>query len=262
MRPRLPVHRLRVCVCVHVCVCACVRQGSRKHYQSQWHHSFLQQGQCEYRSPPGSFPSKGRCKGSFCKVAWVVAESVWGTCEKWWFCCLSPPVLTVPWLLLLPLPQVPAELYSCPQFNPVLPSVPPDLHPAREGGGRAPEQLLHHEPDGCAAANARQQRWGVLHPGDSHRGGCRKAPLLPKPRWECKSLPGSVTAWLGSASGTWGLYVQTELCLEKVELKEVFPALRLFCLLTFSDPIYLSKKIHLHCVYWAQVVGFPRRASL
>ena len=68
----------------------------------------------------------------------------------------EPTVLTVH-LLLLP-QQVPAELHSRPQSNPLLPSVPPDLHPAREGGGRAPEQLLHHEPDGRAAANSRQQR--------------------------------------------------------------------------------------------------------
>lgn len=60
-------------------------------------------------------------------------------------------------LLLLP-QQVPAELHSGPQSNPLLPSVPPDLHPAREGGGRTPEQLLHHEPDGRAAENSRQQR--------------------------------------------------------------------------------------------------------
>lgn len=58
-------------------------------------------------------------------------------------------------ILLLLLPQVPAELHSRSQFDPVLPSVPPDLHPAREGGGCASEQLLHHEPDGRAAANAR-----------------------------------------------------------------------------------------------------------
>lgn len=70
----------------------------------------------------------------------------------------EPHCADSPWLLLLILPQVPAELHSRPQLNPLLPSVPPDLHPAREGGGRTPEQLLHHEPDGRAAANARQQR--------------------------------------------------------------------------------------------------------
>lgn len=69
---------------------------------------------------------------------------------------MSLTELTV--LLLLLLPQVPAELHSGSQLNPLLPSVPPDLHPAREGGGRAAEQLLHHEPDGRAAADAGQQR--------------------------------------------------------------------------------------------------------
>lgn len=68
----------------------------------------------------------------------------------------EPPLLTVP--LLLPPQQVSAELHSRPQSHPLLSRVPPDLHPAREGGGRAPEQLLHHEPDGRAAANAGQQR--------------------------------------------------------------------------------------------------------
>ncbi|KAI2536227.1 tripartite motif containing 2 [Homo sapiens] len=54
------------------------------------------------------------------------------------------------------------ERYKNPKVLPCLhtfcESVPPDLHPARERGGRAPEQFLHHKPDGRAAANSRQQR--------------------------------------------------------------------------------------------------------
>lgn len=65
----------------------------------------------------------------------------------------TPRALLMTALLLLP-QQVPTELHPRLQLNPLLSGVPPDLHPAREGGGRAPEQLLHHEPDGCASANS------------------------------------------------------------------------------------------------------------
>lgn len=177
--------------------------------------------------------------------------------------CRSPTVLTAPLLFLR---QVPAELHSRPQSNPLLPRVPPDLHPAREGGGRAPEQLLHHKPDGRAAANSRQQCWGVLHPGDSHRCGCREASLLPKPRWECKWADcrhclGRGAARFGEALVNQRVYTLKQNSTWKMsDWKHFLPVLRLFCLLPFSDPIYLNNKISLHCADLAQI-GFPRRAN-
>ena len=184
---------------------------------------------------------------------------MYGTCEKWRFCTVlsSPPLL---------LQQVPAELHSCPQFNPLLPSVPPDLHPARERGGRAPEQFLHHKPDGRAAANSRQQRWGVFHPGDSHCCGCGKASLLPKPRWECKwlgwqILPGSMTTVaLGRLWVHQRLHIETELHLEKSVIKKDFYQPSDY-LLTFFDQNYLNNEINLHCVSFTHIVGIPRTAN-
>ena len=98
-------------------------------------------------------------------------------------------------------PQVPAELHPRPQPHPLVPRVPPDLHPAREGGGRAAEQLLHHQPDGRAAAVSRQQRRGLLHSADRHCRGCRQAAVVPKPRWECKWGPAGAVLTEGLPDG-------------------------------------------------------------
>lgn len=59
----------------------------------------------------------------------------------------GPDPLVVPVL-----PQVSPELYPAPEPDPLLPRLPPDLHPARAGRRGPAEQLLHHQPDGGAAA--------------------------------------------------------------------------------------------------------------
>lgn len=134
-------------------------------------------GQISSWSLRHQLPGPGHHKVGFCKVArcqHITDENTSGR---------GGALLTVP---MCALPQVPAELHPSPQFNPLLPGVSPDIHPARERGGRTSEQLLYHEPHGCAAADARQQRRGLFHPGDGHRCGCRKASFVPKPWWKCK----------------------------------------------------------------------------
>lgn len=140
------------------------------------------------------FPGTGHHK-EWVSAKWPTVSHCWW--EHGWYLQKWHSVLTAPMCALL---QVPAELHSSPQLNPLLPGVSPDLYPAWERGGCTPEQLLHHKPHGCAAANARQQWRGLFHLGDGHCCGCRKASFVPKPRWECK--------WgrQKAARGTWWLW--------------------------------------------------------
>lgn len=105
-------------------------------------------------------------------------------------CSLRPPArpIPVPTLgspdpLVVPvLPQVSPELYPAPEPDPVLPRVPPDLHPARARRGSPAEQLLHHQPDGSAAARPRQPRPPPRPGAGPRQRRHRAAPVVPQPR--------------------------------------------------------------------------------
>lgn len=84
----------------------------------------------------------------------------------------------------------------------------------------------------------------------------------------CPNHDGNVSEWTAdtdwqhdclvqAALGGQSLYIKTELHMENESLKKIFTSPHTI-LPAFSDPIYLSKKINLHCVYLAHIVGFSR----
>lgn len=82
------------------------------------------------------------------------------------------------------------ELHPSPVVDTVLPSVSADVYLAREGCVRPAEQLLHHQPDGGAAAGPRVHPTGGQQcSGVSRRCCSLPAPLVPQPRGQGKPAP-------------------------------------------------------------------------
>lgn len=84
---------------------------------------------------------------------------------------------------------MPTELHPPSVSDTIVSSVSSDFHPAREGRGRAAEQLLHNQPDGGAAEGPRVFSSRGLQCAGVSQCCCRlPAALLPQPRGQGRLL--------------------------------------------------------------------------